>query len=288
MNTNATPQPRITRTTRRELIAVLAVLAVLPLILVACEIVEVQQPASAVQGEVIEITVTVEQPIEDTNPHKGILSVLVPEDWSFVSATYSGDAGPGDLLEDPGWADSTEILLPAPDGMKWIGMISDEAYTVTEAPSYYDATIQLQVGQEMGEFALGYFTTTDAFGTADIIFGANNENTADTLMGVPITVEAGTANEGGAQPGAFRLMQNYPNPFASATTAEYALERAAVVRVSVLDAVGREVAVLEEGARGAGAHTVDFDAAGLASGTYIVRLEADGETVATRTMTLAK
>ena len=288
MNTNATPQPRPTRAPRRGLLAVLAVLVALPLVLVACEIVEVQQPASAVQGEVIEITVTVEQPTEDANPHKGILSVLVPEDWSFVSGAYSGDAGPGDLLEDIGWADSTEILLPAPDGMKWIGMISDEAYAVTEAPAYYDATIQLQVGQEMGEFELGYFTTTDAFGTADITFGANDENTADTLMSVPITIEAGTSNEGGAQPGAFRLMQNYPNPFASATTVEYALERAASVRVAVYDAAGREVAVLDAGTRAAGAHTADLDAAGLASGTYLVRLEADGETVATRTMTRAK
>jgi hypothetical protein len=288
MNTNATPQPRLARTTRRDLLAVLAMCVALPLILVACEIVEVQQPSSAEQGEIIEITVTVEQPIQDDTPHRGVLSVLVPDDWAFVSATYSGDAGNGDLLEDAGWADSTEILLPAPDGMKWIGMISDEAHAVPNPPAFFDATVQLQVGETLGEFGLGYFTTNDAFGTADIVFGPSAENTADTLMNVPITVNPATSNEDGAQPGAFRLAQNYPNPFASATTLEYALDRPATVRVAVYDAAGREVAVLDAGARAAGLHTAGFDAAGLASGTYLVRLEADGEVVATRTMTRAK
>ena len=107
-------------------------------------------------------------------------------------------------------------------------------------------------------------------------------------MYVPITVNAAVANEGDAQPGTFTLGQNYPNPFRSATTLPYALDRAASVRVTVFDAAGREIAVLDEGSRGTGDHTVDFDAAGLASGTYLYRLEADGAVVQTRMMTLAK
>lgn len=286
MNTNATPT--LSRIKRRELIGVLTMFFALPLLLVACEIIEVQQPSSASQGDVIEVTITIEQPVEDANPHRGIVSVLVPEDWAFVSGTYSGDAGPGDMLEDEGWSDSTETVLPAPDGMKWIGTISDEAYAVANPSAFYDVTLQLQVGQATGDFGLGYFTTNDAFGTADIVFGASAENTADSLMNVPITVNPGTASEGDAQPGVFTLAQNYPNPFRSATAIAYALERPAAVRVTVFDATGREIAVLEEGARAAGDHTVDFDAAGLASGTYLVQLKADGEIVATRTMTLAK
>lgn len=286
MNTNATPT--LSRIKRRELLGVLAMFVALPLLLVACEIIEVQQPSSASQGEVIEVTITIEQPVEDANPHRGIVSVLVPEDWAFVSGAYSGSAGPGDMLADEGWSDSTEIVLPAPDGMKWIGTISDEAYPVANAPTFYDVTLQLQVGQTTGDFGLGYFTTNDAFGTADIVFGASAENTADSLMNVPITINQGTASEDEAQPGAFTLAQNYPNPFRSATTIAYALDRPAAVRVTVIDATGREVAVLEEATRAAGDHTVEFEAAGLASGTYLVQLEADGNIVATRTMSLAK
>ena len=54
----------------------------------------------------------------------------------------------------------------------------------------------------------------------------------------------------------------------------------------VYDALGREVAVLVDGAREAGRHEVAFDAARLSAGTYLYRLEA-GAFAATRTLTLA-
>jgi hypothetical protein len=288
MNTTATPHTRTPRFSRRFLSALLVLFVGLPLVLAACEIIEVMQPSSAEQGEVIEVTLTIEQPIEDTNPHRGVVSVLVPEDWAFVSGEYSGDAGPGDMLEDEGWSDSTEIVLPAPAGMKWIGTISDEAYAVTNPPGFYDVTFQLQVGATTGDFDIGYFTTNDAFGTADIAFGPSEENTADTLMNVPIMVNPAVANEEEVQPDAFALAQNFPNPFRTATAITYTLDRAAAVRVTVFDAAGREVSVLEEGTRAAGDYTVDFDARDLAGGTYLYRLEVDGEVVASRTMTLAK
>lgn len=288
MNAPATSTPRATRAFRRDLAIALALLVGLPLLLVACEITEVQQPSSALQGEVIEVVVTIQIPGDDANPHRGVVSVLVPEDWAYVAGSYDGPAGTGDMLEDEGWGDSTDIVLPAPDGMKWIGTISDEGYAVSNAPVFYDATIQLQVGQTTGDFDIGYFTTNDAFATADIAFGDNESNTADSLMNVPITVNPSVANEDGAQAGTFTLGQNYPNPFRSATAIRYELDRAAAVRVTVFDAAGREIAVLDEGSRAVGEHTVDFEAAGLASGTYLYRLEADGEIVETRMMTLAK
>lgn len=274
--------------TRRDFAIVLSLLIGLPLLLVACEIIEVQQPSEADQGEVIEVTVTVEQPFEDANPHRGVLSVLVPDDWSFVSGTYSGDAGSGDMLEDEGWADSTEIVLPAPPGMKWIGTISEDAHDVPSAPAFFDATLELRVGQTTGDFGLGYFTTNDGFGTGDIVFGDNLENTADTLMNVPITVNLTSANEPGTPPAVFALAQNAPNPFADATDVSYTLGRPADVRLTVYDAVGRAVAVLSEGRRAAGTHTATLDARGLPAGTYLYRLEADGAVVATRRMTVAR
>jgi hypothetical protein len=284
MNT-ATPSPP---RRRRDLAVVLGLLAVLPTALVACEIVEVIQPEEATQGDVIEVTVTVEQPWPDENPHRGVLSVLVPEDWSFVSGTYSGDAGSGDMLEDEGWADSTEIVLPAPPGMKWIGTISEDAHDVPSAPAFFDATLQLRVGQQTGDFDLGYFTTNDAFGTADIAFGDSEDNTGDTLMNVPITVIPGTANEGGVPPDAITLAQNHPNPFVGSSAVRFTLGRAADVRLAVYDALGREVAVLAEGQRAAGEHAVELDGRGLPAGTYLYRLEVDGEVVATRRMTRAR
>jgi hypothetical protein len=77
-----------------------------------------------------------------------------------------------------------------------------------------------------------------------------------------------------------------PNPFVSRTTIRYAIEEAADVRLTVYDALGREVAVLVDGRQEAGAHSAVFDASGLAAGTYVYRLTVGSE-VQTGRLTLA-
>ena len=57
--------------------------------------------------------------------------------------------------------------------------------------------------------------------------------------------------------------------------------------LAVYDMPGRRVAVLINERRQAGRHQADFDAAGLASGVYISRLQT-GDAVRTRQMTLIK
>ena len=286
MTPTATPTPPLSRPTRRYALQVLAVFLALPLLLLACEILEVLQPSEADQGETIEVTATIGEFTDDSNPHKGILSVLVPEDWTFVSGTYDGPNS-GDMIEDEGWADSTEAVLPAPDGMKWISAISDEGYAVASA-DVYDATLRLQVGQEVGDFGLGYFVTTDAFAIADIDLDPDGGVTADTAMNQPITVNLMTAGEEGPGAGAFTLMPNAPNPFREATEIRYSLARAASVRVTVFDVKGQQVAVFDRGTQPSGDHSVDFQASGLASGTYLCQLTVDGEVVDTHRMTLAR
>jgi hypothetical protein len=76
----------------------------------------------------------------------------------------------------------------------------------------------------------------------------------------------------------FTLIGNYPNPFNPTTTISYSLENAGNVTLAVFDVTGREVAKLVDGYRNAGVHHVDFDASGLASGVYIYRLTANGNT----------
>jgi hypothetical protein len=59
------------------------------------------------------------------------------------------------------------------------------------------------------------------------------------------------------------------------------------VRLAVFDLLGREVAELVNERKVAGRYTVRFDAGGLASGTYVIRLNA-GEGAATRRMQLIR
>ena len=64
-----------------------------------------------------------------------------------------------------------------------------------------------------------------------------------------------------------------PNPLRRAARVTVSLAEAAPVRVSVVDALGREVAVLADAPLGAGEHALALDAGGLAPGVYLVRVE---------------
>ena len=97
-----------------------------------------------------------------------------------------------------------------------------------------------------------------------------------------------TSSEAAAElPAAAALTSNYPNPFTHRTTIEYALPASGPVRLSVYDALGREVATLVDGVRQAGAHAAVFDGTSLPSGVYLYRLEAAGQ-ANTGLMTLRK
>jgi hypothetical protein len=95
---------------------------------------------------------------------------------------------------------------------------------------------------------------------------------------IPVILRVGPLVEvaqKGTMPTAYALTQNYPNPFNPSTTITYELPKTTVVKLSVYDVLGREVSVLVNEKRDAGVHNVKFDAAGLASGVYFYRLQAE-------------
>ncbi len=79
----------------------------------------------------------------------------------------------------------------------------------------------------------------------------------------------------------------YPNPFRSHATLSYTLPEAGPVRVTVYDVLGREVAVLHDGATPAGEAEVTLAAAELPAGVYLVRFEA-GRRVETQRVTVVR
>ena len=76
----------------------------------------------------------------------------------------------------------------------------------------------------------------------------------------------------------YLLYPPYPNPFNQFVRLNYMLPAAADARLSIYDITGREVATLADGSRqlAVGHHSLVWDAAGMASGVYFVRLSADG------------
>ena len=79
-----------------------------------------------------------------------------------------------------------------------------------------------------------------------------------------------------AGPDRFDMDQNYPNPFNPATTIRFAVPEASHVHLVVTDAVGRQVAELQNGRLEGGVHSVTFDASSLASGAYIATITMTG------------
>lgn len=88
-------------------------------------------------------------------------------------------------------------------------------------------------------------------------------------------------------PTGIELHPNHPNPFNPGTQIRFTLDVGRPMRLVVQDLLGRELAVLADGVMPAGTHQVWFDATGLASGVYIVRLQAESGVVARR-ITLVK
>lgn len=82
-------------------------------------------------------------------------------------------------------------------------------------------------------------------------------------------------NVGGykGQPESFALHQNYPNPFNQGTVVEFSLPTTCVVRLEIIDLLGRTVEVLTVGQLTGGTYKQHWTPAGLATGVYFYRLD---------------
>jgi hypothetical protein len=88
-------------------------------------------------------------------------------------------------------------------------------------------------------------------------------------------------------PSAVALLPVAPNPVSASARLRYELPEATAVRLQVFDLLGRRVATLADGEKPAGRHEVSWRSAGLASGTYFVRLQA-GSTAQTQMLRLVR
>ena len=122
--------------------------------------------------------------------------------------------------------------------------------------------------------------------TGNTIFLASSQvYSAFAFIGTSSGVTSVT--EGQVIPGEFRLDQNYPNPFNPSTTIKFELPKSSVVRLTVYDMIGREVALLMNETRDAGVYEEKFDASNLSTGVYLYRLQA-GSYVETRKLCLVR
>lgn len=262
-----------------------AAVFVVPILLTSCLIVNVVQQATVAKGTQLTVVITAyddQTPSYGNETDKGVLCILVPADWSFVSAaTTCQEKGAsythhGVLTVAQNWKDSATAVLPPPVGMKWIGLLSDSAYVYNDTLNM-SASVVLLAGQTTGTFKLGYLMTKNG---ADLI-SHFADGYSDTLMNKSITVTGAvsveTGSAGGA-PSAYELRQNYPNPFNPSTEIRFSVVDRGNVSLKVFDVAGREVAILADGVYAPGEYRVRFSPENLASGMYLYTLRVGGFT----------
>ena len=122
-----------------------------------------------------------------------------------------------------------------------------------------------------------------------VIFGGNDGVVKNDVWAVANL--SSTATHVGPPSSSLEL-RNFPNPFNTETTIEYALPSAGHVRLRVYDARCALVRTLVDGTEPHGAHRVTWDGSGnsgnrVASGVYLLRIESAGAT-RTQKITLLK
>jgi hypothetical protein len=85
----------------------------------------------------------------------------------------------------------------------------------------------------------------------------------------------------------YRLTGNYPNPFNPATMIRYSLPAESFVSIKVYNITGEEITTLVNELQTAGEYQITFDGKNLASGVYLLRMNA-GEFSSTIKMNLLK
>ena len=269
-------------------------IVVLPLLLTRCLITSVNQPSTANKGQQITVILKAYDNSTPSNglvTDKGVLCVMVPNDWTLVSSSYTGQekgqtlVHKGVLSNAQNWADSAESVISSGINMKWIGLLSDSAYVYADTLFMTD-TLKLLVGQTTGTFNIGYLITKNGGG----LINDFADGWSDTAMYNKIVIQAGSGVEAEPVPGtpaSYRLEQNYPNPFNPSTMIRYTVKERSTVQLAVYDIDGREVAVLVEGTREPGVYEVNFTPQNFASGVYMYKLRA-GNFTETRKMVMMK
>ena len=78
-------------------------------------------------------------------------------------------------------------------------------------------------------------------------------------------------------PPGFALHQNYPNPFNAQTVIRFEIAKNSDIDLAIFNISGQRVWGLGSGFWEAGTHSVVWNAEGVASGVYLVRLSVDGQ-----------
>lgn len=110
---------------------------------------------------------------------------------------------------------------------------------------------------------------------------------SDLTTGLWVATLADSESTGTA-PGDALALSARPNPAVGNVRLSYELDDEAQVRLSLVDLLGREVAVVQDQTERAGPHRPEVDVSGLPAGVYVAVLTVDGERRASTTVTVVR
>ena len=273
----------------------MAILILISLVSTACLIEEVEQPTQVNAGATFTTIVTVSNACaESNNPFPGAMAVMVPDDWSYTSGTFTttDDVGSGTMLVDPDngsvWltqdgvgAVDINTFFTTPDNMQWVCLLSDVG-SVHDAGVVHEVTLTFGVGNTNGSYPIGYVVTVNSGNALDYINGDDIDDAyamVDTSFNHMVEVVGGTAIIGDDKlPSKYQLSQNYPNPFNPETTIDFRIDPDSHVNISVFDINGNFVQELVNEWKGSGSHQVKFSGHSAPSGIYFYKITSKGFT----------
>jgi hypothetical protein len=258
-----------------------------------CLIEEVEQPTQVNAGDTFTTIVTVTAVGAESNiPHHGAMAVMIPDDWSYTSGSYTttDDVGSGTMLVDSDngsvWltqdgvgAVDINTFFTAPNNMQWVYLLSDVG-SLTDAGVMHEVTLNFGVGSTNGTYPIGYVVTVNTGNLLDYINTDDEDNElvgVDTSFNHMVEVVGGTANiDENGLPTKYQLSQNYPNPFNPETTIDFQTDADSHVNISVFDINGNLVQELVNEWTESGSHRVKFSGHSIPSGIYFYKMATKG------------
>ena len=214
--------------------------------------------------------------------------IAVLSNYSIISLWSSTNAGAN-------WTNISGNLEQNPDGSgngpscRWMSSVfanGTMTYFVATSTGLYSTTNlngNATVWAQEGPNTIGNVVCTMVKGRDTDGFVA----VATHGMGIYSASLVTSVEDGSSTPVDYSLSQNYPNPFNPSTTISFSLPTENHVKISLFDALGREIQNIANREYSAGNHSINFNAAGLTSGVYFYRIEA-GSFVQSKKMILMK
>lgn len=189
-------------------------------------------------------------------------------------STYNNEVSPyQNFVDDSNYLVITKSLSEqGATSFRTQSMLDHITINSSFVPDYFEGTERVENPSFIGSYLS---TTSDHFPVSTRFSFSESVSTDDELFtGIPERVS---------------LEQNFPNPFNPTTQIQFSLTSAQQVNLDVYNVVGQRVAtLLNDASRGAGSHTVTFDASRLSSGVYFYRLGLQNGEQLTRKMMLVK